>query len=124
MRNRLIELLESRVDFRSIKISVADHFSKVGIEAIADHLLENGIIAPPCELNDLVYVVPCRENGLKEVEEMRCLGFHIAMDGKNSNLFDWKNKLYQPYFSRFGVDIFLTKKEAEAEFERRKNELH
>ena len=90
---------------------------------ICDFLIENGVIVPPCELNDLVYVIPCRENGLKEIAEMRCIGFAISRDEKILNLVDWKNKLYQPYFSRFGIDIFSSRKEAEKAFvERRENE--
>ena len=104
-RKRLMELIEEGYERAGMVLTYE--------EAIADNLLDNGVIVPPCELNDLVYVVPCRENGLKEIAEMRCIGFAISRDEKIFNLVDWKNKLYQPYFSRFGIDIFLTRKEAE-----------
>ena len=112
MKDKLIKLLDKKIS--TIELEDCDSiWTSEKIDELSDYLLSYGVIVPPCELNDLVYVIPCRENGLKEIAEMRCIGFAISRDEKNVNLVDWKNKLYQPYFSKFGIYIFPTKKEAE-----------
>ena len=108
MRDRLIELIQASVD------GCAHHWAKV----IADHLLANGVIVPPCKIGDTVFVIPTPENGRNEIEEMKCLGFEISAPCPVVNLFDWKNKLYQPSFERFGVSVFLTVEEAQREKEK------
>lgn len=48
MRDRLIEILEDDYDF-------SDFTSQVDYEALADHLLKNGVIVPPCKVDDTVW---------------------------------------------------------------------
>jgi hypothetical protein len=45
MRDRLIELLEQ------------GHKNYLYYDQIADHLIENGVIVPPCKVGDVVYVI-------------------------------------------------------------------
>ena len=51
MRDRLIELLDNifHIDF--------DGDYESGIRDFADHLLENGVIVPPCKVGDTIYVI-------------------------------------------------------------------
>jgi hypothetical protein len=47
MRDRLIELIQNAVN------GCARHWAEI----IADHLLSNGVIVPPCKVGDTVYVI-------------------------------------------------------------------
>lgn len=76
-------------------------------------------IITPCELNDIVYVIPTVENGLKCVVEMDCLGFSVSAVGILADLFSRNRadktipKMYQPSIEQFGKTIFLNRLEAE-----------
>lgn len=108
MRERLIELL-------SLPGQPWDYLlCKANIKSLADYLLANGIIVPPCEFQQKVYVLPTIENGLKDITEMKCIGFSLSFDSYVANLITDKNKLYQPGFGRFGKTVFFTREEAEA----------
>lgn len=50
MRDRLIKLLQLNPHFDVLWFG--------GWEEIADYLLENGVIVPPCKVGDVVYVEP------------------------------------------------------------------
>ena len=106
MRDRLIELLS---DFYYL----IETMTRDDIDNIADHLLGNGVIVPPCDFLQKCYVLPTIENGLSEMTEMKCIGFMLSHDSYVANLVDNKNKLYQPCFGRFGKTVFLTREEAE-----------
>lgn len=61
MRDRLIELLKMRQDNGE-----KWHYSDCGQgremvtnERLADYLLENGVIVPPCKVGDTIYVIAC-----------------------------------------------------------------
>lgn len=56
MRDRLIELIQNAVG------GCARHWAKI----IADHLLANGVIVPPCKVGDFVYM-PWTYNGVKGI---------------------------------------------------------
>ena len=88
---------------------------------IADHLLANGVIVPPCKVGDTVYVLPTGDNGLEEITEMRALGFAIGTPYNVANCFRVRgtSALYQPSFEQFGKSVFLTREEAESALEER-----
>ena len=52
MKDRLMELLKSAP---LCGYAFDDQYSDGTIEKIADHLLANGVIAPPCKVGDTVY---------------------------------------------------------------------
>ena len=106
MRERLIELVKDSL-FRHI-----DKSCKLA-ENITYDLLANGVIVPPISLGRSCWVIPTAQNGLKEITEMRCIGYSMGDIGTNDNIIDWKNKLFKPNFSDFGKTVFLTKEEAE-----------
>jgi hypothetical protein len=103
MRDRLIELL-------------GDYLYA---EQIADHLLANGVVVPPCKVGDTVYATGLPNTRIfpKVVE-----GFVIGVDQREYGLFlsvlfdtrkisgtyDYNTKLW------LGKKLFLTKEEAEA----------
>ena len=116
---RLIELIKRSVD-EFIK-NVMQHCVENGLEMlssvekhIAGDLFANGVIVPPIKPMQKCVVLPTIENGLQDITEMKCIGYSISHDSAVLNLIDWKNKLYQPAFGRFGKTVFLTKEEAEA----------
>ena len=51
MRERLIELMYESNE----KFSECDCTDKEAVEILADHLLANGVIVPPCKVGDKVY---------------------------------------------------------------------
>lgn len=54
-RDRLIELLLSSEPFHERDMD--DDFVDGELEIVADHLLDNGVIVPPCKVGDMVYIV-------------------------------------------------------------------
>lgn len=50
MRDRLIELLEKHVLLKYF-------LGRMQVEKLADYLLENGVIVPPCKVGDTVYYI-------------------------------------------------------------------
>ena len=107
MRDRLIDLIES-VRYWGANTSAE----------IADHLLANGVIVPPCKVGDSVYyfstlgVLPfINKAKIKE----------ISIGVKTIKCFFDKNKYFA--INEFGKTVFLTKEEAEkALSERRAND--
>lgn len=53
MRDRLVELLEDK----PFKSEYENYNSVEWAEHLADHLLDNGVIVPPCKIGDVVYYV-------------------------------------------------------------------
>lgn len=110
-RKRLIELLQGAKDKY---INLLD-FEK---NLIAKHLLENGVIVPPCKVGDTVWWVTtsidenCEEN--PDIEIGKVASFSIQPEGLwaycryESGLTFWH--LVADYF---GKTVFLTKEEAE-----------
>ena len=106
MRDRLIELL--------IKSGVT--WNPCGV---ADHLLDNGVIALPCAVGDTVYIIenPYTLLPLKKVVEGDVLSLHLYEDRLFLRvLFDTKKiKGCVDYNTSWGLNktVFLTKEEAE-----------
>lgn len=64
MRDRLVELLnfvQCKAECCSAldggRCGDLDNLDRCQIETIADHLLENGVIVPPCKVGDTVYQI-------------------------------------------------------------------
>ena len=120
MRDRLIELIQNSVN------GCARHWAEI----IADHLLKNGVIVPPCNVGDTVYI-PWHwnnKNGIAfaEVEEIKIYDsnnhymFLIDLqsddEGFNQSFGGWK------IGKSIGETVFLTREEAERTLEGRKEE--
>lgn len=105
MRDRLIELLN--VDMSGCEGDYA--------EELADYLLENGVIVPPCKVGDKVYVVDYTRFGNMIFE---CTIEEISHFTYGTYYYlNWG--LHIPRFKAckedsFGKTVFFTKEEAEA----------
>ena len=98
MKNRLIELLEGTLE--DWECDVSDKT----ISEIAEHLIENGVIASPCKVGDKIYQtdgIRIYESTINEItfttQKMICVTENIAFDE-----------------TTIGKSIFFDKKEAQA----------
>ena len=98
MRDRLIELLGCEGN----AISVYD------FETVADYMLENGVIVPPCKVGDKIYRVVYWK-GCKTVSEWELVKLEVYVDevGFVDDSDNWIA------FDEIGKTVFLTKEEAE-----------
>lgn len=122
MKDRLIELLEYFPVWHS---TLKDRWLPEAIKRLADHLLANGVIVPPCKVGDTVYVVDGTTDGIVE-GIITNLEYNIYTNPQewitvkaNYPFFGWleeKNRIDL----LLGKTVFLTKEEAEKELERRK----
>lgn len=119
-RDRLIELIKKVPYGVSVGATFEQHFC----EKVADHLIENDVIFPPCKLRDKVFVIPTKENGLDVITEMKVLGFSISEPNNVANCFRIRgtSALFQPSFEQFGKTVFFTHEEAEKALKENKNE--
>ena len=109
-RERLIELIRKGIDEHSASTN------RQGIyRYLADHLLSNGVIVPPCKVGDKVYKIT--RNKVKECEvvfiglsaDERCSHFTFVERYANGTFY----KSYSMGFYVIGKTVFLTKEESE-----------
>lgn len=74
---------------------------------LAEYLTANGVVVLPYKVGDKIYYI---DEG--KVEEDTIKFITITKDGCKPIL-TWHNRKFWDYY-KFGVDVFLTKKEAEA----------
>lgn len=121
MRERLIELLGLRltIDVRN-QIGSYDTIgyrtlNRGDRERLADHLLSNGVIVPPCKVGDTVYF-PMETNGECEpyvdVGTVFCIGFDERHTMWISARYESGLKYYHTS-DDFGKTVFLTREDAE-----------
>lgn len=104
MRDRLIELLAES----------AMKGNYLNLQNVADHLLANGVIVPPCKVGDTVYIIDeakdeCSEDYVLDVKVLQLFvnKLGIALDLKlplGMRLNTW---------AVVGRNVFLTREEAE-----------
>ena len=112
-RERLIELL-MKGELEADKQGVFNcSQSKWKAEIMADFLLENGVIVPPCKVDDMVYIF---ERG----------SYIIPICGQGKP--HWEIKIEKCSFKywlldnhKFGVNMFFTREEAENALKEREN---
>lgn len=107
-RERLIELMEQATN------------GSCHLEDIADYLLENGVIVPPCKLGDKVYLLLEKITGEYVVVESICKEMHNKGFGMayfmHIDCAEIGNRL-EFYLEDFGKTVFLTKEEAQKALE-------
>ena len=70
MRERLIELLDKAF------LKSDDNFGMPNVNQVADHLLANGVIVPPCKVGDKVWFVERRySHFFKTFKKFVCEGY-------------------------------------------------
>lgn len=105
MRDRLIELIG---EAKTIEASGID--CKVTDEYIADHLLANGVVVPPCYIGQKVWFVPSNANRRRIIETtvekvvVKTGGTYIKLAC---------NTMYETSCRSIGKTVFLTREEAE-----------
>jgi hypothetical protein len=96
-------------------------------EVIADHLLANGVIVPPCKVGDMIFgVVPkynIKEGRVKyEVDKIEIKDLaYMSCDRIWEVLFIVIDEKYEQ-FGTFGKTVFLTREEAEKALAERSKE--
>ena len=117
-RERLIELLNNKIDYgvKVIESQMDDRNNFHDIKTndlVADYLLANGVIIPPCKVGDTVYeICERRRSGKwqKVIVERVVHGIEIGID----NILTARcGTTTYVYLSRLGKTVFLTKEEAE-----------
>ena len=108
-RDRLIELID---DFAFIcpencKKEIACTLCKA--QKLADYLLANGVIVPPCKVGDKVYL-PCL-NDWGDIENYTITEIVIDKDGLCFVVDDEDREAHS--IEILGKEVFLTKEEAE-----------
>lgn len=107
MRDRLVELILQSDPIKERDLD--DEWYDGEIEDIADHLLENGVIVPPCKVGDVVYEI--NRNGILEMEiaQIKITERYIMFDCIDVIL-DYEDFFYE---SDIGKTVFVTRDEAE-----------
>ena len=116
MRDRLIELLRKPLPIIRGYATVGEtRMSIVDAEKIADRLLSEGVIVPPCKVGDVVYVTDIFEGKIAECEVIKIECFA----GNEVTLIEYKAPKEDVVYSyecsdtELGKTVFLTKEEAE-----------
>ena len=109
-RDRLIELLCEVKHYESDDLTYSD------IENIADYLLANGVIVPPCKVGDMVYFV----DTCLTVEDFGTP--YINFERVHRISYDTKIVFLCDERFRWWKDVFLTKEEAERALKEREGE--
>lgn len=121
-RDRLIELL-----FKSEYSDFPCHLNNVRIEDIADYLLANGVIVPPCKVGQTVYSL--RETSCEDIDgaHTECEHYGFGTDDRICTLekpqkCPYKYRVFKclvteynllSHSRQWGKTLFLTKEEAE-----------
>jgi hypothetical protein len=104
MRDRLIEILLDGVTF-------TDEYkfpARKQAEYVADRLLANGVIVPPCKVGDTVYRV-AKHRGVWEVLPREVVSITHRLD----HLYRLVWEIFSTQEDRLGKTVFLTREEAE-----------
>lgn len=105
-REQLIELILKSEIFASEVGFFNCHFSKPKAECVANFLLENGVILPPCKVGQTVY----QTEGIRVYESV-----------VRNVIYDTDGIAFDE--TAIGHSVFLTCEEAEAELEKRRREV-
>lgn len=119
MRDRLIELIEV---LGKSQMPMVDGL-ELWADDIADYLLTNGVIVPPCKVGDTVYVMESEFTGFWECEIISMSYDGAQWSGRLNPLWKHHNGGYWEWEEhQFGETIFRTRKEAEQALAKREEE--
>ena len=106
MRDRLIELI-SQVQYMG------------GLEGkLADYLLKNGVIVPPCKVGDIVYTINRRH---PKKWKVHFIGYNSQGEFKMHIATEKFTEMLEVWDYAIGKTVFLTREEAEKALERSEN---
>lgn len=116
-RDKLIKLI-TKAHIEWLQKEYDHETNKSVAEYLADYLLANGVIVPPCKVGQTVYKV-VNDKRVKKPYECEVVGFWYSEDENcnNVHLVRYVNGAFDCSFSvpfaDFGKTVFLTKEEAE-----------
>ena len=114
MKERLVELLKkARLKTNDIDRRIVD-FGEVN--NLADYLIENGVIVPPCKVGDTFYGV-----NETEYDDYEVLGFKWGKRRGDDEYVLLVLTVYDMEFE-WGEEAFLTREEAEQKLKERERE--
>ena len=106
MRDRLIELLKSphkAEQLRKMGVAIGKYEDDCVETMIADFLLANGVILPPCKVGDIVYLtdgIRVYEDNVWEIKQCKHKTIYVC----------WSIDFDE---TAIGTSVFLTREEAE-----------
>lgn len=117
-REKLIELIKQKQDCGSKFRDHIMHETKCSNAELADYLLENGIIALPVRVGDIVYTNRSMQGWYMKLKDRpyEAKVAYIGVNGKDNfmNVAFLKNDNMLSFkFSEIGKTVFLTREEAE-----------
>jgi hypothetical protein len=117
MRDRLVELI---VDAENAVYQEKPYFTDTErIGRVADHILAEGIIVPPCKVGQTVYVLTYDSPTGIEKSRVKRMVLKELQDGTTIKIIvpcvfdDWGKAVREFYPEDFGKTVFLTREEAE-----------
>lgn len=117
-RDRLIRLIQEAEDeymvYEMVNQALPIGVFKSREEYIADYLIANGVIVPPCKIGQIVWLI---RNG--KIEETTVEKIVLKDGGLYLKLLC--NAFYETTCRSIGKTVFLTREEAEKALERSKN---
>jgi hypothetical protein len=116
MRDRLVELL-NKAQNDWLRKEYDGETSKELAEYVADYLLSEGVIVPPCKVGDTVYRV-ARHKGVWQVLPREVVSITHRLD----HLYRLVWEIFSTEYDRLGKTVFLTKEEAEKALAERSGE--
>ena len=113
MRDRLVDLINEAKD-EYPTIPHVNCCKPTFAYYLADHLIANGVIVPPCKVGDTVYVI-VQDSGIWEFE-VRAAQMTVGVNGQGIDWMKWcfvcKDAI-QFKGDDIGKTVFLTREEAE-----------
>jgi hypothetical protein len=117
MRDRLVELLsdipcnaESWSAVCDGRCQEFDDLDRCQIDRVADHLIENGVVVPPCSLHQTLWEITWN----KRIEQCKVSSLTQKADGSFKIRISPKcSGVYEITPDKIGKTVFLTKSEAE-----------
>lgn len=120
-RERLIKLISDMQDGGSKQGDHVMHTERISNEKLADHLLDNGVILPPCKVGDTAWLTVwwganCTLVELTKPEQRKVMYFALTKDGLDVHFKDgaWNVNAFNNF-------IFLTREQAEKALKERGN---
>ena len=122
-RNRLIELINHNQCYGS---PVENGVKSVSNEALAENLIANGVIVPPCNVGDIVFTSYDHIFGMQTNEILTCRVVFIGFgeNGNYINIVDNYGHMHSMSFEEVDKTVFFTRKEAEKALKQSKNNIN
>ena len=120
-RDRLIELLDGFVFGTQIAVNSVE-WDSTKVKELADYLLANGVIVPPCEIGQKIWYVYKHYDGRPDIEEGKISMLTQKTDKSWHLRITVNSSVWGFTPNEIGTKYFLTKEEAEAELKKRGKE--